>query len=46
VVNIQHLNNVRREVCRHIGDEKKDCLKAKADELEIKNKMKKHHRLV
>jgi hypothetical protein len=38
--NVNSLNNVRREASRHFRNTKKECLKAKIDELETKSKIK------
>jgi hypothetical protein len=38
---IGNLNNVRRETSRHIGNQKKEYLKAKIDELGSNSKIKK-----
>jgi hypothetical protein len=43
--NVINFNNVRREASRHFRKIKKECLKAKIDELEINSNMK-NHRLV
>jgi tRNA A37 threonylcarbamoyladenosine dehydratase len=32
--NLENLNNARREISRHIGNKKKEYLKAKIDEIE------------
>ena len=37
--NVDNLENVRREVGRHVGNKKKEYLKAKIDELETNSKI-------
>ena len=37
-----NLNNVRCEASRHFRNKKKEYLRAKAEELETNNKIKKH----
>jgi hypothetical protein len=39
-INVDNLNNVRREAGRHCGNKKKEYLKAKIEELETHSKIK------
>ena len=38
--NVDNLNNVRREACRHFRNNKKEYLKAKIDLIETNSKIK------
>ena len=44
--NLDNLNNVGRESSRHFRNETKAYLKAKIEELETNNKIKKYYRIV
>jgi len=44
--NVNNLNNVRHEASRHFRNKKKECVKAKTEELETNSKIKKYQRLV
>jgi len=39
---VNNLDNVRHEASGHLRNKKKECLKAKIDELEINSKIKKN----